>query len=274
MSLPDVVASPVGIPGVLVSSARKPTGLIARCDADAMLRSRTHASWVLSCVLAILLSACGGDSDGTAGEKLTTDGTQAETRAPANSEIVGAVEVGPEDLPGKYGSTNRFGELGDLVEGYVTLDMCGAAFASEDLRTARHQVGYSAPDGDAVSTETVSYETGGAELAMSELRDAVADCPKGFVVSNVGEQPAIKERIEALPEEADWQEDTLAMRITLTPQQQPGMSGALVYQRRDDVITAVYVWAGPERSAALATRFASLLSARLTAAAAPVGTNS
>lgn len=240
-----------------------------------MIRSRTRVSWVLSCLLAISLSACGVDSGDTAGETLTTsDSTQSETRTLSDAEIATAVEVTPEDLPDNYGSTNRFGELGDLVEGYVTMDLCGAAFASEDLRSARHQVGYSTPDGEAVSTETVAYEPGGAELAMSELRDAVAHCPKGFFVSNVGGQPAIKVRMKALATKADWQEDTLAMRITLTPQNEPSMSGALVYQRRGDMITAVYVWAGPEGSATLAARFASLLSVRLTAATATVGTAS
>jgi hypothetical protein len=237
-----------------------------------MTRSSTRASWVLPLLLAALLSACGG-SDSTAGEP-AIDSARSGTTHLTEAEMVRAVEVRPDDLPGKYGSTNRFGEAGDGVDGYVTLDMCGAAFASEDLRTARHQVAYSAPDGDSISTETVAYESRGAQQAMAELRDAIANCPKGFVRSNVAGQPIHKLAIKALPEEADWQEDTLAMRVTVTPENEPGMSGVLIFQRRGDLMTAVYVWAGPRTSPELAADVASLLSERLEAAAPVAGTAS
>lgn len=227
----------------------------------------SRAQWVLSLMLVILLSGCGAEADDrTADEDVTTDNTVSEAGKRSDSEIAGAVEVRPDDLPSKYGSTDRFGEIGDLVDGYVTLDMCGADFPSEDLRTARHQVAYSARDGDSVSTETVAYESGGAQQAMRELRDAVANCPKGFVASNVAGQPASKARIDVLPVNADWQEDTLAMQMTWTARKQPSRSGVLIYQRRGDAFTAVYALAGPDRSAGLAARLASLMSTRITAA--------
>lgn len=230
-----------------------------------MHRSLKRAAWALPALLIVVLSGCGSDSDANVGEEPTLELTGQGPAQPTVEEIVRAVEVGPDDLPDEFGA-EEFGERGDRVDGYVTLDMCGAAFPSEDLRTARHQVGYSAPDGDAISSETVAYELGGAEQAMGELRDAIVNCPTGFVGSSVAGQPRFKTQIGALPADADWQEDTLAIRVTLMPKNGPSFSGVSIYQRRGDVITAVYVWAGRERSAELAAPLASMLGVRLEAA--------
>jgi len=234
----------------------------------------SRTAFALPALLAVVLAGCNSDSDDDDGAEPTPASQESETPIqPNDNEVVSAVEVTADDLPEAYGA-NLFGDSGDHVDGYVTLDMCGAIFPSEELRTARHQVGYSAPDGDSISSETVTYEPGGAEQAMGELRDAVSNCPKGFVGSTVAGQPKYKERIHELPVEPDWQEDTFAMRITITPRTGPSISGALIYQRRSDAITAVYVFAGPESSPELAAGVASLLSDRLEAAAPVSGTAS
>lgn len=237
-----------------------------------MNRSWRNA-FALPALLAVVLVGCNSDGDDDGGAGPTPSSAQSESPIqPTDAEVVSAVEVTAEDLPEGYGA-NKFGDRGDLVDGYVTLDLCGATFASEDLRTARHQVGYSGPDDDWISSETVTYGPGGAEQAMGELRDAVSNCPKGFVDSTVAGQPKVKQRIDELPVEPDWQEDTVAMRIAVTPETGPSSSGALIYQRRGDAITAVYVFAEPE-SAELAAGFASLLSDRLETAAPGSATTS
>jgi hypothetical protein len=114
----------------------------------------------------------------------------------------------------------------------------------------------------------VAYEAEGAELAMSELRDAIANCPRGFYDSNVAAQPSVKTRLTELPSRPDWQEEHVAIRIRLTTVDGQSLPGALIHQRRGDVITAAYVWGAPEASAALGSRVASLLSARLNASVA------
>ena len=226
--------------------------------------SRRVAWAALPALLTVLLSGCSSDNGDKPGEGPIVDSQGSETALqPAHDKLVRAVELRPEDLPGDYGANQM--EDGDLVEGEVTLDMCGATFPSEDLRTARHQVAYLGP-GDSISSETVTYEPGGAEQAMGELRDAVAQCPKGFIEG----PPTYKVKISPLPVESDWQADTIAMRVTFTPKEgrRWRSSGAAIYQRLDDAITAVYVFAGPETSAELAAGFASLLSERLEVAVA------
>ena len=231
------------------------------------MRHRTRAAGILS-LLPILLSGCGGGDDAPAAQEPRPTSTTSAPTYVAASDIVGAVEVSPEDLPSEYDSENRFGPSGDQVDGQVTLDMCGAEFTSEDFRLARHQVGYAAPHGMA-SSETVAYQAGGADLAMIELRDAVASCPRGFVGSKVAAQPPSKMRLTELPPEPGWQEDSLALRIRLTPQGEEPVSGALIFQRRGDVLTAAYVFGEREASAALASRIASSLSAQLDAVSTP-----
>lgn len=225
----------------------------------------------LTVLLAILVSGCSGDDGDGDGAKPTVGDPGSETALqPTDDEVVQAVELRPDDLPDGYGEEG-FGEKGDLVDGYVTMGICGATFASEDLRTARHQVGYSGPNDEFISSETVNYEPGGAEQAMGELRDVVANCPTGFVRPNVAGQSPYKARIRQLPVESGWQDDTVAMRIAYTPKKGPSRSGVLIYQRLGDTISAVYVFAGVKRSPGLAAGFASLLSQRLEAAAPATG---
>lgn len=236
-------------------------------------RSCKHGATIVPILLALLVSACGGKGDDNTVPEATLN-TATAAPQPTDGEIVRAVEVRPDELPNNYDTTNGFGSAGDRVEGQVTLDMCGASFPSEELRTARHQVGYQSSDGRYLSSETVSYQPGGAEQAMDELRTAVASCPKGFVGSNVAGQPALKQRFTEIPTQATWQEDTLALRFTWTPKAGKSSSGALIYQRRGNVLSGVYVWGGPDTSPGLASSFASLLSQRLEAAAPLVGTAS
>jgi hypothetical protein len=239
-----------------------------------MNRSSRRPAWALTVLLAVFLSGCSSDNGDSDGATPTRDSQESETALqPTDEEVVLAVELRPDDLPSGYGAEG-FGEHGNLVDGQVTMGMCGATFASEDLRTARHQVGYPGPDDEFISSETVRYEPGGAQQAMGELRDAVANCPKGFVRSDVAGEPPYKAKISQLPVDADWQDDTVALRITYTPKTGPSRSGALIYQRLDDTIAAVYVFAGAETSPGLAAGFASLVSDRLEAAAPVAGTAS
>lgn len=220
-------------------------------------------------MLLVALSGCSSDSDdATTDRPVTASQTsepEPEPEQATDAEVTLAVEVRPEDLPRGFGTTNQFGEKGDLVDGYVTLDVCGGTFPSEALRTARHQVAFGARNGDSISTETVAYEPGGADQAMAELRSAIANCPRGFVNSSVEGQLDLKFRYEELPQEADWQDGAVAVRVTITPSNRNGRSfpGALIYQTRGDVMTAAYVFAGAEKSGKLAARIASLLSKRL-----------
>lgn len=224
-----------------------------------------HVAAIVPISLALTLSACGDNSDDNT-VPVTPVVTPSAQPQLTDSEIVRAVEVRPDELPANYDTTNGFGYAGDVVEGQVTLDMCGANFPSEGLRTARHQVGYKSSAGGFISSETVTYEADGAAQAIGELRSAIASCPKGFVGSYVAGQSPRQQRFTEMPKQATWQEDSLALQFTFTRESGESLSGAMIYQRRGNVLSAVYVWDGPNTSAQLAASFATLLSQRLEAA--------
>lgn len=148
------------------------------------------------------------------------------------------------------------------------MDLCGADFFSEVLRTARHQVGYVAHNKDYVSTETVSYRDGGAYMAMRELRHSIRRCPTGYVHSAVAGVPPMRQRIKQIPHEGQWLPDTVAIAVTNSVRGRPDGHGVLIYQHQGNLITGAYVYA---RSASprLASHVASLLAKRLEAATTP-----
>jgi hypothetical protein len=107
--------------------------------------------------------------------------------------VLRAAEIGP-------GSITREIPAGNVVQGQVTLDLCGFTFRSERLRVARLQLSYIRNNGTGpfLSNEVVAYKRGGAAKAMRELRTAVAHCPKGFVKSTVPGAGLIKNRFDPI----------------------------------------------------------------------------
>jgi hypothetical protein len=206
--------------------------------------------------------------------------TPPSTSAPPEShhhievKVVRSIDIGPDDLPRPYQSKNTFGgRYGNFVIGQVTMDLCGADFFSEIFRTARHQVGYSAPNKDYVSTETVSYRDSGAARAMRELRHAIRTCPTGYVHSTVAGVPPMKQEIERIPRASTWLPDTVAFALTNTVKGRPSEHGVLVYQHQGNLITAAYVYAGAA-SSRVGSQVASLLAKRLKVATDSAGSAS
>lgn len=194
-----------------------------------------------------------------------------ESRHRLQVKVVRSIDIGPDDLPSPYRSKNTFkSRYGNAVIGQVTMDLCGADFFSEIFRTARHQVGYSAPNKDYVSTETVSYRDGGAARAMRELRHAIRTCPTGYVRSTVAGAPPMKQQIEQIPRVRSWLPDTVAFALTNTVKGRPSEHGVLIYQHQGNLITAAYVYAGAA-SRRVGSHVASLLAKRLKVATDSAG---
>ena len=227
-------------------------------------------------LLAAFVNGCSAHAaPGGAPHSPATASTSArpESRHHKQVDVVRSIDVGPEDIPSEFGSKNTFGSAGNHVIGYVTMDLCGADFFSEVLRTARHQVGYSAPSKDYLSTETVSYRDGGASTAMSELRRAIRTCPTGYVRSTVAGTPPMKQDIAQLPHEGGWLPDTVAIAVTDSVKGGPRDYGVLIYQHQGNLVTAAYVYAG-RGSTRLASHVASLLAKRLEAATGTAASSS
>src|SRR5262245_11366724 len=89
-------------------------------------------------------------------------------------QVVGAYQLDPRYETIIYPS-------GTIVNGQVTMDFCGAAFPSDQLRNGRVQVGIRDTEMSkgVASVEAVSYrDVAAAAQAMTELRAARAACPK------------------------------------------------------------------------------------------------
>src|SRR5262249_37172160 len=77
--------------------------------------------------------------------------------------------------------------FGNSFIGEPTLDLCGAAYSSETLRTGRLQVRYTRPGKSvAVSTEVVTYAGAGAQQALEEVASVAKACAHKPVVLTSG----------------------------------------------------------------------------------------
>jgi hypothetical protein len=154
---------------------------------------------------------------------------------------------------------------GHGARGYVTLDMCGFVFPSEDLRTDRLQVNYKRA-GTAVelSNEVVSYRPGGAAQALHEIGGAAAQCPKGPVRSNVKGLSALTYRLTRL-HSSGLLPGYVAFRAHVSGKYQGKAfedTSVIVYQLHGNILSAVYGHGGTLASRTKTTLVAARASAR------------
>lgn len=166
------------------------------------------------------------------------------------------------DLPEGFGP-NQMRE-GDQVDGQVTLDLCSAHFASEELRLARHQVAFALDDAHAVSNEVVAYQPAGVEQALEELRSAIQHCPRGFVPSTVAGAPDYRYDVETLPEQAGAQPGTLAIRVRVTAKGGKTETYTEIFQPHGQLMSILY-FRDLETADRLQGTLTALLSSRLAA---------
>jgi hypothetical protein len=133
---------------------------------------------------------------------------------------------------------------GQVVQGATTLDLCGLAYPSESLRTARLQVVYRAPGKSlALSNEVVSYRPGGAAQALREVTHAVSTCPRGSVKTSTG---AVTFRLQQL-HDSRLLPGSLALVVheAGTVNGKPrSVTGVAVYQAHGDILSGVYAFGG------------------------------
>jgi hypothetical protein len=151
--------------------------------------------------------------------------------------VLKAAEIGP-------GSITRQIPAGDVVQGQVTLDLCGFTFRSERLRLARLQLSYIRNNGTGpfLSNEVVAYRPGGAARAMRELRTAVAHCPKGFVKSAVPGAGLIRNRFDPI-KSSKFLPGTVGLIDHITEKVKKKtlhFDSLLVYQAHGNILSGVY----------------------------------
>jgi hypothetical protein len=133
------------------------------------------------------------------------------------------------------------------VRNLVTLDMCGFLFRSEELRTARLQVNYTKPrEPVKVSNELVTYRLGGAALAMREVDEAVAHCPRTPVISTIAGVGPLTYRIARFTA-SGLLPGAIALRVHATGKVQGHKTSTTVvaiYQTHADTLSGVYVYDG------------------------------
>lgn len=160
------------------------------------------------------------------------------TAAPqSDQDAVVAVVVRADQLGANITRSTPPG--GDTVNGEVTLDLCGASFPSEALRTARLQVVYSVNGAGFASNEVVSYSAGGTAQAMAEVRHAAATCPHHPVQSVVAGVPPLMYTVTSLPRLSAWPMGTLAYRLAATDGKRTKVSVG-IYMWRGRVFSGVY----------------------------------
>lgn len=204
---------------------------------------------VLTAPLLASCSSTGGDDGAvTSTTEWATGGPAADGTVPdadSGSERLDVVlqAMMPSGADLATGERSALREEGDLVENNVTLDYCGVVYASETARLARRQeMIYDADGAIRASVEAVFYRSGGAVLAIEEVRGAVASCPEEPRQATVVGVPDMTYRSTPLDPAllSGLVDDHLAIAIAATPEDGPVQNMVSVYQRRGDVLVITY----------------------------------
>lgn len=158
----------------------------------------------------------------------------------SDKDLVQQLVVPPEKLVSGWEMQLTQGGDGLRVN---TLDLCGAPYPSEALRTARRQVQYG-PDTDdlSISNEIVTYKTGGAVQALKEVQQAVATCPGGEVQErDLRGGMAIYHVQKLLVTGSKWLPGTLAYYVEIDhPDDGTTFTECEIFQSRANVVDIVY----------------------------------
>ena len=190
-------------------------------------------------VIAGLSAACSSSSSKSSSTSTTNP------RALTGKDLVRRVSLHQADV--KSGDLVTLIPQGDRVVGQVTLDLCGAKFASETQRQVRYQVQTATPAGTSagIGTEAVLYASPeAAKQALDEVGAAQASCAPGFVDSTVPGVPPVKTTFAAAPD-AKWRKqagvDRVAQNVTISTQDGRSIHKLLVFQVRGAMLVGLYV---------------------------------
>ncbi len=134
--------------------------------------------------------------------------------------------------------------FGNSIIGEATLDLCGASYPSEILRTGRLQVRY-AHSGKSltVSNEVVTYVPGGAKEALKEVTEVANACAKKPAVLK---QAGVTETYKvSLLKDARVPAGAIAVRIEIEVskgKKHTTQTGVAVYQVKGNTLSGLYTF--------------------------------
>jgi hypothetical protein len=134
--------------------------------------------------------------------------------------------------------------FGNSIIGEATLDLCGASYPSEVLRTGRLQVRYTHPGkGLTVSNEVVTYVPDGAKIALSEVTTVAKACAKKPAVLKQG---GVTETYKVtLLNDHRVPAGAIAVRIEITVskgKKHTSQTGIAVYQVKGNTLSGLYTF--------------------------------
>jgi hypothetical protein len=135
---------------------------------------------------------------------------------------------------------------GSRVQGQVTLDLCGGGYRSEALRVQRIQRAYARPGSPLqLSNEVVRYRSGGASLALRELKRRLTHCPRGAVKMPEPGAPRVAFRLKPL-QFSGLLPHSIAVQIHATETSPGGrtINSIATYQVRRGILSGVYTYGG------------------------------
>jgi hypothetical protein len=148
--------------------------------------------------------------------------------------------------------------FGNSFIGEPTLDLCGAAYSSETLRTGRLQVRYTRPGkAVAVSNEVVTYAGAGAQQALDEVATVAKACAHKPVVLHSG---TVSETYKVAPlNDPKLPAGSVVVKLQITAtdgKKKVSQTGVAVYQIRGNTLSGVYTFVGKGTTFADAQRIA------------------
>jgi hypothetical protein len=159
----------------------------------------------------------------------------------ANSALLAKVVLSGSQVGTGYNAAQIPG--GKVVQGEKTLNFCSLSYPSEALRNARLQVAYMAKGSPlSASNEVVTYQPGGAEEALREMKHAATACRSGPVTNAPsGVKDATREiRVIPDPRLLPGSVAILATESAVVKGKHVTESFMLVFQIRGDVLSGVY----------------------------------
>jgi hypothetical protein len=148
--------------------------------------------------------------------------------------------------------------FGNSFIGEPTLDLCGASYSSETLRTGRLQVRYTRPGKSvAVSNEVVTYAGTGAQQALEEVTSVAQACARKPVVLHSG---TVSETYKVSPlSDPKLPAGSVVVKLEITAtdgKKKVTQTGVAVYQVRGNTLSGVYTFVGKGTTFADAERIA------------------